>query len=155
MPTRRRRWFSFLVNKPPQRYFVLMQFFMFAAIMLFLLYGSFQAFDQFSLSSSDPNLTPEQLKLQLKEFYAALFLRLLLVFLIGFFVNVFFGLIFLHRITGPLVRVRNVLNQLAEGKTPESNVKFRQGDFTPEIADSLNRLVAAVKEGRLLANKRR
>jgi len=153
MPTKKRRLFSFLVNKPPQRYFVLMQFCMFAAIMLFLLYGSFQAFDQFSLSSANADLTPEQLKLQLKEFYAALFLRLLLIFLIGFFVNVLFGLVFLHRITGPLQRVRNVLNQLIEGKTPEGSVKFRQGDFTPEIADSLNRLVAAAREGRLQIKK--
>ena len=150
---KKRRLFSFLVNKPPQRYFILMQFFMFAAIMLFLLYGSFQAFDQFSLSHASQNLTPEQLKLQLKEFYAALFLRLLLVFLIGFFVNVLFGLVFLHRITGPLTRIRNVLNQLIEGKVPEGAVKFRQGDFTPELADSLNRLVAAAKEGRFVIKK--
>jgi hypothetical protein len=153
MATKKRKLFSFLVNKPPQRHFVLMQFFMFAAIMLFLLYGSFQAFDQFSLSSTGADLSPEQLKLQLKEFYAGLFLRLLLIFLIGFFVNVLFGLVFLHRITGPLQRVRNVLNQLIEGKVPEGAVKFRQGDFTPEIADSLNRLVAAAREGRLHIKK--
>lgn len=153
MPMKKRRLLSFLINKPPQRYFVLMQFFMFAGIMLFLLYGSFQAFDQFSLTSVSQDLTPEQLKLQLKEFYAALFLRLLLIFLIGFFVNVLMGLIFLHRITGPLVRVRNVLNSLIEGKTPEGAVKFRQGDFTPELADALNRLVAAVKQGRLVIKK--
>ena len=150
MPMKKRRTFSFLVNKPPQRYFVLMQFFMFAAIMLFLLYGSFQLFNQFSVSSGGAELTPEQLKLQLREFYAALFLRLLLIFLIGFFTNVFFGLVFLHRITGPLVRVRNVLNSLIDGKVPEGAVKFRQGDFTPELADALNRLVAAAKQGRLV-----
>ncbi|HLD56192.1 MAG TPA: hypothetical protein VJA00_01085 [Candidatus Omnitrophota bacterium] len=153
MPMKKRRLLSFLVNKPPQRYFVMMQFFMFAGVMLFLLYGSFQAFDQFSLSSAGQDLTPEQLKLQLKEFYAALFLRLLLIFLIGFFVNVLMGMIFLHRITGPLVRVRNVLNSLIEGKTPEGAVKFRHGDFTPELADALNRLVAAVKQGRLVIKK--
>ena len=153
MPMKKRRLLSFLVNKPPQRYFVMMQFFMFAGVMLFLLYGSFQAFDQFSLSSAGQDLTPEQLKLQLKEFYAALFLRLLLIFLIGFFVNVLMGMIFLHRITGPLVRVRNVLNSLIEGKMPEGAVKFRHGDFTPELADALNRLVAAVKQGRLVIKK--
>ncbi len=150
---KKRRLLSFLVNKPPQRYFVMMQFCMFAGVMLFLLYGSFQAFDEFSLSSSGADLSPEQLKLQLKEFYAALFLRLLLVFLIGFFVNVLMGMIFLHRITGPLVRVRNVLNSLIEGKIPEGAVKFRQGDFTPELADALNRLVAAAKQGRLVIKK--
>src|SRR3989338_902118 len=153
MPMKKRRLLSFLVNKPPQRYFVMMQFFMFAGVMLFLLYGSFQAFDQFSLSSAGQDLTPEQLKLQLKEFYAALFLRLLLIFLIGFFVNVLMGMIFLHRITGPLVRVRNVLNSLIEGKMPEGAVKFRHGYFTPELADALNRLVAAVKQGRLVIKK--
>ena len=63
------------------------------------------------------------------------------------------GMIFLHRITGPLVRVRNVLNSLIEGKTPEGAVKFRHGDFTPELADALNRLVAAVKQGRLVIKK--
>jgi hypothetical protein len=153
MPMKKRKLFSFLVNKPPQRYFVMMQFFMFAAIMLFLLYGSFQAFDQFSLSQTGQDLSPEQLKLQLKEFYAALFLRLLLIFLIGFFTNVLIGLIFLHRITGPLTRVRNVLNSLAEGKAPEGSVKFRQGDFTPELADSINRVVSAAKAGRLVIKK--
>ena len=153
MPMKRRRFLSFFVNKPAQRHFVLMQFFMFATIMIFLLYFSFQAFDQFSLSSTSDHLTPEQLKLQLKEFYAGLFLRLLLIFLIGFFANVVFGLIFLHRITGPLVRIRSVLNTLAEGKIPEGSVKFRHGDFTPDLAEVLNRLVGAIKAGRLSIKK--
>jgi len=146
MRPKRRSFFAFLVNQAPQRYFVFMQFFMLAAIMLFLLYGSFQLFHEFSLSAHELESDPAQLKLQLKELYASLFMRLLAVFLGGFLANVLIGLMFLHRVTGPLVQVKRVIDMLSDGTTPDRNIKFRRGDFTPELADSLNKLIVAVKK---------
>ncbi len=153
--TKRRRFFSFLINEPPQRYFVGMQFFMLSAILLFLLYGSFELFHQFSLSAASGDTSPEQLKLQLKSLYASLFMRLLVIFLTGFFMNAFFGLIFLHRVTGPLQRVKRILNDLADGRLPpEGKIQFRRGDFTPELASALNRLCEFMNHNRMVSKQK-
>jgi hypothetical protein len=45
-----------------------------------------------------------------------------------------------NRFAGPIVRVRRVLSDLAEGKTPRP-VEFRQGDFWKSLANDLNRVV--------------
>ena len=131
-----------------------MQFLMLSAIMVFLLYGSFELFRQFSLSAASGDLSPEQLKLQLKTLYASLFMRLLVIFLAGFFANAFFGLIFLHRVTGPLSRVRRILNDLADGRLPpEGKIQFRRGDFTPELASALNRLCEFMSQNRMIPKR--
>lgn len=50
-----------------------------------------------------------------------------------------------HRFTGPMLRLRGVLNEIADGgKAP--NVRFRPGDFWQETADDFNRFYGKHKE---------
>ena len=116
MKEKRRRLFAFLNDGPPQRYFVTMQFVILGGILLFLLYNSFELFKSFSVSIPTANISQVQLQFRLKDLYTLLAGRIVIIFLIGFLVNVFFGLSFLHRITGPMVRVRNILNKISDGE---------------------------------------
>jgi hypothetical protein len=43
-----------------------------------------------------------------------------------------------NRFAGPIVRVRKVLTQIANGQTPKP-IEFRQGDFWKSLAHDLNR----------------
>jgi hypothetical protein len=48
---------------------------------------------------------------------------------------------FSHRFVGPVVRIRTVLKDLAQGKSP-APVKLRPNDCWAEIADELNDVIA-------------
>jgi hypothetical protein len=56
------------------------------------------------------------------------------------------GVLFLHRIAGPLYRIHGVLRMLVHGKIPEREVKLREGDFFVEIVEELNRLIVKLRQ---------
>lgn len=53
----------------------------------------------------------------------------------------FAGVLISHKVAGPMYRLNNHLNDIADGKKELSEIKFREGDFFPEIADSFNRAI--------------
>jgi methyl-accepting chemotaxis protein len=55
------------------------------------------------------------------------------------------GLLFSHRVAGPLYRLHKHMTDVAEGKTMD-DVKFRQKDFFMEIADAYNRQMARYRD---------
>ena len=57
---------------------------------------------------------------------------------------VFDSLRFSHRFAGPMVRLRRVMNELAEGRSC-SPVLLRDGDYWNDIADDLNRVMERVE----------
>ena len=56
-----------------------------------------------------------------------------------------FSVFFLHRVAGPVYRIRQVLKRLGSGEIP-SEVQLRRKDFFKETADELNRVIQLVKE---------
>ncbi len=48
------------------------------------------------------------------------------------------GMVLSHRVAGPLLRLRNHLNGVADGK-PDSPVSFRKKDYFQELAEAYNR----------------
>jgi len=56
------------------------------------------------------------------------------------------GVFFLHRVAGPIYRIRVTLKKLADFQIPEQDIKLRRGDFFEEVADELNRLIAKLRE---------
>jgi hypothetical protein len=52
-----------------------------------------------------------------------------------------------HRFTGPIVKMRRVLREVAEGQ-PIETVRFRKGDYWPELADEFNAAVDALVRAR-------
>ncbi len=57
---------------------------------------------------------------------------------VGFFVTVIWGLFISHKIAGPFYRMTNMLN---DNDPNLKTLKFRPGDFFPEVGDALARYV--------------
>lgn len=55
------------------------------------------------------------------------------------------GVLFLHRIAGPLYRIRGVLRSLVQGKIPDREIQLREGDFFAEVVEELNRLIVKMR----------
>ena len=141
---KRRRFFSFLKNAKPQRRFIWLQFSFLTMLMLFLLYRSIQLIREFSIllgSASQGIITAQELGLRIRDFNFTFAWQTASIFIVFFLIYMFLSAVFLHRSTGPLVRVRNVLNQISSGELPQGTVKFRKGDLIPEIALALNQMV--------------
>lgn len=56
-----------------------------------------------------------------------------------------FGVLFSHRVAGPIVKLKNHLNQLADGKDP-GELNFRKNDFFGDLDDSYNRAFNKIKK---------
>ncbi|MBN1475923.1 hypothetical protein JXA47_04145 [Candidatus Sumerlaeota bacterium] len=57
------------------------------------------------------------------------------------------GLRISNRISGPLYRISMVLDEIVEGRVPKP-IRFREGDFHPELADKVNRALEILREHR-------
>ena len=68
-----------------------------------------------------------------------------IVFLITSFLTIgllmVFGVYISHKIAGPLYRFCHHLTDIAEGKKEVSEIKFRDGDFFPEVAECFNKTI--------------
>ncbi len=66
-----------------------------------------------------------------------------IVFLISSIITIgllmLFGVFISHKIAGPLYRFCNHLNDIADGKKEASEIRFRDGDFFQEVAESYNK----------------
>ena len=140
-----RRFLSFLRGGAAQRHLSWIQFFGWSLLLLGCIYGCFQVFHQFSLTFEWPEAAPEPGSL-LGSLYGPIFWRVLGIFAAVFIVNVVLGLILLHRLTGPLVRVEKTLNEIGEGQLPQGLVKFRRNDLVPELSDALNQLIVSCRD---------
>jgi len=49
------------------------------------------------------------------------------------------GVLLSHRIGGPIYRIREHLNALADGRVQPQRIHFRKGDFFHDLADAFNR----------------
>jgi hypothetical protein len=77
--------------------------------------------------------------------FAPLFISSVVLFPIVMFRAVRFS----HRFVGPMVRFRQILRLLAEGK-PAPQFTLREDDFWIEVAEELNQVSAMVEKGRLV-----
>ena len=141
MKSGKRRFFSFLRNDAPQRYFAWMQFLILGLLLLCILYSSFFILHGFSVSSESSGLRGAPVSLQLEVLYGSIFWPVILIFAGAFLVNALIVLIFLHRLTGPLVRIEQVLRDIGNGTVPVGTVRFRRGDFLEEICEVLNQTI--------------
>ena len=145
MKSTRRRLFSFLKFADPQRHFSWIQFFGWALLLLASLYGCLQVFQGFSAAFPWPELVAGYGPGETTELYAPIFWRVSAIFIAIFLVNALLGLVLLHRLTGPLVRVERVLNEIGDGRLPGGIVQFRRRDLIPEVAEALNRMIVSCR----------
>ncbi|MBI4357977.1 MAG: hypothetical protein HY584_01635 [Candidatus Omnitrophica bacterium] len=128
------------------RYFMLLEFVIFMMAMLYLLYVIFGTVN----GVADSMTEAEQAKLArtFDQINFLLLIRITIVFCIVFFINIILGLFFLHRLTGPLVRFKVLLNQLAEGSVPDADVILRKGDFPTDVAAALSSALRKIRQWR-------
>jgi hypothetical protein len=63
-----------------------------------------------------------------------------------FCVLVLASLLISYRIIGPILHLRRHLDEAAEGKTTD-DIRFREHDFFPELAEAANRVMARLRRG--------
>ena len=84
------------------------------------------------------------------EFLAEIDQRLLIRVFAVLFVTVVAaslgGVFFLHRVAGPIYRIRVTLKQMADLKLPAHEIHLRRGDFFQEVAVELNRLLSQLRQ---------
>jgi methyl-accepting chemotaxis protein len=64
---------------------------------------------------------------------------------VAFVVMVGLGILYSHRIAGPLHNLNNRMKQIAQGDAP-SPVRFRRKDQFRELAESFNAMISKLKE---------
>lgn len=69
---------------------------------------------------------------------------LIIPLLILAFVFSIIGILYSHKIAGPLYRVQKICEEIGKGNL-NINVKFRKGDEFHEVADSLNKVIHSLK----------
>jgi len=73
--------------------------------------------------------------------YVRVFVRpaLLIAAVVGFLISCLAGLIYSHRIAGPIYRMKNMIDEVLQGKPP-GIIVLRRHDELKDLAASLNRL---------------
>lgn len=64
-------------------------------------------------------------------------IRVTLILILTLIIIGAYGVIFLHRVAGPVYRVRQIMLKVNRGELP-ADIKFREGDFFHEMANDLN-----------------
>lgn len=142
--SQRRKVVGLLVNKAlVKRYVLLVVVIMMisSALIGFIIHKTIQQ------TLEEESLRPQKVGVYnvLTKVNNQLLVRVFFVLFISLIVTAITGIMFLHRIAGPMYRIRGVLRSMADGHLPRGNVKLREGDFFMEVADELNRLIERLK----------
>lgn len=129
-----------------ERYFLALEFILLMGTMVYLLYLTFG-----TINGVTSNLSPaEQTQFApvVDRVHFLLLVRVTILFTAVFLINGLLGLFFLHRVTGPLVRFRSVLTQIANGSVPNTDVVLRKGDFPGDLANALTLALRRIRHWR-------
>ncbi|OGW77663.1 MAG: hypothetical protein A3J52_03985 [Omnitrophica bacterium RIFCSPHIGHO2_02_FULL_49_9] len=141
-----RRLLTLHVKSPAQQMFILLEFILLMATMIYLLYLIFATMD--GVVRALGNSEQVALSSVVDEINFLLLVRITILFAVVFAAHALFGLFYLQRLTGPLVRIKTILAQIAEGKIPEQESSLRKGDFPLEVYEALQRAIRQVHKWR-------
>lgn len=142
----RRRTLGLNVTGNAERHFILLQFVVLALTMIFLLYlifGTINAVVAKMTAAEVAELAP-----RIDEINFLLLVRISILFVAVFFINLILGLFYLHQLTGPLARIRVILSQIAAGTIPDEDVNLRKQDFPTEAAQALTAALKRIRAWR-------
>ena len=132
------------VTAPVQSTFILIEFILLMFTMVFLLYLIFDTMNEAAYTVTA--VESRNLDIVLDQISFLLLVRVSCLFVIVFIVHIIVGLFFLHRLTGPLQRMKTIFDQIAAGKPPKLPVTLRRGDFPTEVSESLTRALRRISE---------
>jgi len=139
---------SILIN--PKFQWTLIGYAAFIATLIFLsVYGLFSyGFHEFVQIGHQAGLPDDHVYFQFIRMQETTFLRVILA--IAFFVGTILtvgGLIVSHKIAGPMYRLQKEFLGMADKPQPAFHkIKFRDGDFFPEVPQAFNALVEKVSD---------
>lgn len=122
---------------------MLLEFILMVLTLAYLLYLIFGTIDEAAKQIALPNQAAWNAFFE--EISFMLLGRISALFVVVFVIHVFFGLFFLHRLTGPLARTRSVLSEIADGKIPQADIALRKEDFPSELAYELSRALRRIR----------
>jgi len=134
------------MTEPAQRYFVILQLGIFLGTMVFLLYIITDTVSDVMDKAYFMGVRSSDLTFLFDRMNEEMMKRIVILFMASFLVNVLLGLFFLHRITGPLKRVRLIIEDLAKGKYPERSFAVRSKDFPVGLGKALGKLIAHLQK---------
>jgi Na+/melibiose symporter-like transporter len=120
---------------PVQRAFIVLEFTLLMFTMIYLLYLIFGTMEGVAAAASETEQAA--LTAVIDRINFLLLVRISILFSVVFVINVVLGLFYLHRLTGPLVRIKAVLDTIAGGELPEHVITLRKGDFPTDVTESL------------------
>jgi hypothetical protein len=86
-------------------------------------------------------------EVQAQNFYSHLFIGLLIALAVSSAVT----LILSQRLAGPVLRLKHYMDKInSRQKVPAKPLKFRKGDFFPDLPGTFNGAVTSLKKGQLL-----
>lgn len=142
MRNRRRTW-GLNWGEKPQQHFIFLEFILMVLTLIYLLYLIFGTMDHAVKQISSPDQADWNVVFEQISF--SLLFRISALFAVVFVVHIFCGLFFLHRLTGPMIRTRNMLTQIADGEIPQADVMLRKGDFPTDLAYELSRALRRIR----------
>ncbi len=150
-PPHRRQIRSFLIHKPLQREYTLLMIGIMMATVLIVVSTINFTMKQYLVGPSYRvgNVSPYQL---LSDMSQQLVMRVSIIFLITTLVSTVIGVLFLHRLAGPVHRFRILLAKIASGNIP-NDISLRPKDYFTEVAVEFNSVFKSLRQKKMLAKE--
>lgn len=88
----------------------------------------------------------------LSDMSQQLVMRVSIIFLITTLVSTVIGVLFLHRVAGPVHRFRILLKRIAGGEIP-ADIRLRGKDYFSEVAAEFNSVFKSLRQKKMLAQE--
>jgi hypothetical protein len=148
MDQKMRKTRSILIN--PKFQWTLIGYAAFVATLIFIsVYGLFTyGFNEFVQIGHQAGLPDGHVYFEFIKMQEATFLRVILaIAIVVGGILIFGGLAVSHKIAGPMFRLKQELQKMAQAENPVLHkVNFREGDFFPEVPRAFNDLVEKIKK---------
>jgi hypothetical protein len=142
---RRGSWGN-LVKGVPERHFIILEAFLMVLLMAYLVFLIFWTVN--GVVDSLPAGQQVEIEPVIDQILHLLLTRITVLFVLVSLFNFLIGLFYLNRITGPLVRIKGVLDRVAEGEVPSHDTTLRKKDYHKDLAHALNNALKKVREWR-------
>lgn len=145
VPDNKRSIQSVLIHRPMQREFtfVMLGIMMTAAVAVgILIHFTLGAF----MEDAPATISKTTLERMVYDANSQLVVTSILIIFLAVVATGLFGIFFLHRVAGPVYRMRQVLKRMGSGEIPSGDVRLRKRDFFKETAEELNRVIVLLRD---------
>ncbi len=142
---------NFLIHKPLQREYTLLMIGMMMASVLIVVLIIHTTMKQALLGNPYRvgSVSPYEI---LSDISQQLVTRVGIALLFCIIAATLIGIVFLHRVAGPLYRFRMLLRKITSGHIPE-DIRLREKDYFKEVALEFNNLFKSLRQKKMLASE--